>query len=234
MKTILIIGDSWGVPNYFGEPGVDSKYHTEYLLRDLGYKVYNCALNGAGNLRSLENAKKFLKGESIPHPAGRPPYHSQIIDIINPKIDWVIWFHTEFFRDGILNKDWSLESNLHNHASIQYNAVKEFVESINSKLAVIGGQCPLRNEFFEILNADFIIEDWRHDIMNIQFPKVYTLSLQNDWLDQVKESTDSKLKILDDHKFIYDSLSKSEDFPDGGHPGIRPHNDLVKKLENIL
>jgi hypothetical protein len=41
LKNILILGCSFGVPNYFGPPGVAAKDHTEFLLKkkDILYTI---------------------------------------------------------------------------------------------------------------------------------------------------------------------------------------------------
>ena len=80
--NILIIGDSWGVPNYppydlnlqhYGDP---PETHTEFLLRAQGYKVTNCSIDASGNLKTILAGIKYAETESV---------------------DWIIWFHTEMF-----------------------------------------------------------------------------------------------------------------------------------------
>ena len=50
MKKILLLGDSWGVPNYNGLPGISPDQHTEYLLINLGYEVVNFSMNGLNKM----------------------------------------------------------------------------------------------------------------------------------------------------------------------------------------
>ena len=84
-KTILIIGDSWGIPDYkISVPNctvLAPKEHTEYRLRNLGYNVINCSIIASSMLATISKAKELLNKER------------------NLKIDWIIWFHTESIRD---------------------------------------------------------------------------------------------------------------------------------------
>lgn len=245
MKTILILGDSWGVPNYYGKPGVPHHCHTEYLLRNLGYKVYNCSINGGGNIETIIRAKEFVKGTPIEHPGRkyRTTKHRTItIDEVNPNIDWILWFHTEFFRDEFYS-NMLLEDLLSITAKNQYKMMADFKESLNSKIAVIGGQCPVRDEIFDFFQPDFIIKDWRSEIVEIKLPLVFTLAANSfinrrtpgkNWIDAIADNIETKTKILDDHLFIFDVMQNSPDFPDGCHPGKEPHKKLVDRLDPIL
>jgi hypothetical protein len=157
MKTILIIGDSWGVPNYQGPPGSPPETHTEYRLRELGYTVYNCAINGGSNGKSTNLASKFLSGdltglestclinklwpEGIPSKMAREPEGFRALrdgQVRRPwpsgvdkdlKIDVIIWFHTEFMR-GEYKFDFvntSIEQNIIHGAQHDYTIVRDFL-----------------------------------------------------------------------------------------------------------
>jgi hypothetical protein len=108
MANVLIIGDSWGVPNYppahYGDIDRDHigdppEIHTEFLLRSLGHTVVNCSMNAKGNLTSI------LKG--IEH-------------VQSNRVDWIVWFHTEMLRDAYLNG-----------MNKTYYKISELVESIS-------------------------------------------------------------------------------------------------------
>ena len=212
--NILILGDSWGVPNYYGPPGVDAKYHTEFLLKDLGYTVYNCANNGGSNLASISSAKNHLIS----------------------KIDWIIWFHTESLRDRNLfdaDKSFLINDVIESNSRIIYQEFDKLKKFTSAKTLVIGGQAKLLDCFYEITSADFVIPDWRSSIFGKQFPTVHTLC----HLDLIEKSADSlefKNRLLKDHKTILDQMKWSEDFPDNCHPGIRPHRELVEKFSALI
>jgi hypothetical protein len=139
--NILILGCSFGVPNYYGgSPTGMKEHHTEFLLRDKGHVVYNCSQNAGSNLQTLERAKKYLNGMAIVHPAyhQNPPtdqFVNQFIQCKNIKaLDLIIWFHTELSRDGI-------------HANTVYSKFTEFFSTHNAKVAVIGGAGDVLPEF---------------------------------------------------------------------------------------
>jgi hypothetical protein len=237
--NILIIGDSWGVPNYFGSPGIDKEYHTEYLLRNLGYNVYNCSRNGDGNISSLERAKQFLLGFPISHPAGTHPNFPKLydydisVDSPNPKIDYIIWFHTEFFRN-FDPTNMMLDQAILESANLQYSIISEFVKEQYAKLIVIGGQCPVRKELYNYIKPYFVIEDWRSEIIGKKLPEVYTLSRPESWLNSIIDGTDFKLELIEKHHTILRAMQESDDFPDNCHPGIKPHMELTKTLSELL
>lgn len=231
MKTILMIGDSWGVPNYYGKPGVDEKFHTEFILKNKGYDVHNCSQNGSGNISSLEKAKQYLNGDIVSHP-GKQNECVQLTKI-PLKVDFIVWFHTEFFRDDKINKQLGLEENLSFSANRQYKLISDFSKNLNSKLIVIGGQSPIRKEIYNFCNPFFIIPDWRSLIVKQQLPACYTTSRVT-WIEEFNEPIDVKLKLLEIHNVVLSAMTNSEHFPDGGHPGIEPHAWLSNTLDNIF
>jgi hypothetical protein len=240
MKTILIIGDSWGVPNYEGKPGDPPETHTEFRLRELGYTVYNCAMNGGSNSKSIELARKFLSGE----PAVLEPIY--LINKLYPcniektvdkdyKIDAIVWFHTEFMR-GDYKFDFvntSIEQNIIYGAQHDYTIVGDFVnEHPYAKLVVIGGQSPVTTDIlYQYLTPDLVIQDWRSELLDMPLPTVHTLIKPELWVEPSRVDTmDYKLKVLEDHKIILDAMQNSDLFPDNCHPGGKAHEQLTKRL----
>jgi hypothetical protein len=240
MKTILIIGDSWGVPNYEGLPGSPPETHTEYRLRELGYTVYNCAINGGSNSKSTNLASKFLSGEPTvlePIYLINKLYPEGIATTVDKdlKIDVIIWFHTEFMR-GEYKFDFvntSIEQNIIHGAQHDYTIVGGFVnEHPNAKLVVIGGQSPVITDIlYQYLTPDLIIQDWRSELLNMPLPNVHTLIKPELWIEPSKVDTmDYKLKVLEDHKIILDAMQNSDLFPDNCHPGGNAHEQLTTRL----
>lgn len=241
MKTILIIGDSWGVPNYEGsEHGADPSEHTEYRLRELGYTVYNCAMNGGSNGRSIQLARKFLSGEPTvlePICLVNKFYPDGIKKTVNKndKIDVIVWFHTEFMR-GDYNFDFvniSIEQNIIHGAQYDYTIARNFVnEHPYAKLVVIGGQSPVITDIlYQYLTPDLVIQDWRSELLNMPLPIIHTITKPELWVEPNRVDTlDYKLKVLEDHKIILDAMQRSDLFPDNCHPGGNAHEQLTKRL----
>jgi len=129
--NFLILGCSWGVPNYSGLYGDPIDTHTEYILKAKGHNVINCAGNGASNLQSLDRANLYLAGKPIRHPAFpevKTRLHLEDLDI---KIDWVIWFQTAFLRDdkSVLPS----ETLIKDIAQLTYSGINRYLKNSNQK-----------------------------------------------------------------------------------------------------
>lgn len=250
MKTILILGDSWGVPNYYGLPGPPFEEHAEYRLRELGYRVYNCSLNGGSNIATVNRAKEYLSGEPIVlepvqmHGQWREP---SMIDIVNPVVDWIIWFQTEFFRYCRANA-MKLDEAIIQFAHHDYNYVFDFIKTLKNtsspdlKVAVIGGQSPIIPDIlYQYYIPDFMVQDWRSEIVGRKLPEVHALmnivhnSDTMNWVNEsFSDSIDVKIEFLDKCKIVLDSMIECEDFPDNCHPGSNPHKLLTEKLHSVF
>jgi len=229
--NVLILGCSFGVPNYIRPPGVPPEDHTEFILCDFGHNVINCAINGGSNLDSLKRACDFLSGKSIIHPA----YKNQTLQgIADQPIDWIVWFHTELYRDF---KNLPNKTNLyeHDHASLAkmtYQAYKDFQRKINAKLAVVGGAGDLHKCFDEYFTPDFVIRKWKSEILGIDTTS--DLLWQQEYFDHSKDSIEQKLKHIESNLDLLDLMNASDDFPDNIHPGSKPHRKLSEKLHKIF
>ena len=142
--NILILGCSFGVP----DNGCPAEMHTENQLRLLGHNVYNCARSGASNMESLTLGKKFVEENTE----------------IN--IDWVVWFHTELIRE--YESKANIKYDFETMAQITYTSYFNFVNSINSKVAIIGGAAPVYYSLFNYIKPDFCIPYWFEEILNLQ------------------------------------------------------------------
>jgi hypothetical protein len=227
MANVLIIGDSWGVPNYppahYGDfdrvhIGDPPEIHTEFLLRTLGHTVVNCSINAKGNLSSI------LKG--IEHVQSNP-------------VDWIVWFHTEMLRDSYLNglnkTYYKISELVESISEIVYKKFQELKQISGARSIVIGGQAPVLDSFYKHTSADHVKRDWRGEILNREFPIVHSICTL-DLLDSpyCTDSIEDKLRLLDQHKIILDAMSESSDFPDRCHPGQRPHAELCVWLGKII
>lgn len=258
MKTILIIGDSWGVPNYttslydlkFVEKTGDTHdTHTEYLLRNKGYKVHNCSINGASNSATINLARKYLNGEKVIleprnlnfnlHPTNIKTANSKTTYVTSIekgcKIDVFIWFHTEFCRDPYFDKAKNINDNIKYSAEKTYSLAADFFKEYpQAKIVVIGGQAPVATEILhQYLMPDYLIQDWRSEIIGIKLPVVHTLSNLK-LVDKSIDTTEFKLDLLEKHEVIMDAMRNSPDFPDNKHPGASAHEKLAERLHEFI
>lgn len=223
--NILILGCSFGVPNYYDThlTGM-KKHHTEFLLRDKGHVVHNCSQNAGSNLQTLERANTYLSGLPIVHPAyhKNPPTNQFVDQFIECKnieaLDLIIWFHTELSRDSI-------------PAKTVYLKFTEFFCTHNAKVAVIGGAGDVAPEFLTMYTPDFFIQSWRRLILGKDVPLSNTLSSASS-IDNSNLSLTEKLKIVDNNLTLIELVKQSPHFFDGCHPGAWPHQDLVDRLIN--
>ena len=212
--NILILGCSFGVP----DNGCPAEFHTENQLKILGHTVYNCARRGASNLASLKIAKEFCNNTAL-------------------KIDWIVWFHTELIRDCC---DLHVELqgidkfSFTDQAKIVYNRYAEFANTLQAKVAVIGGAGPVYPSLYSYITPDFCIPSWFNEILNLNLPQIQTLS-RLDIIEKMQSiGKQTKLEILQQHEEILNALEASEDFPDKYHPGARPHQELAQRLHKIF
>jgi hypothetical protein len=242
--NILIMGDSWGVPNYDGDPNSFFEYHhTEFLLRNLGYNVYNCSLAGGSNLEVLARAKKYLSGEEIKHPASPHSCNPEKFKNLTIKlestpltVDWILWFHTELARDFNADLVRSNKTNINTQlvAHITYSRFFEFQRSMGVPMIVVGGAAPVHPIMYEYGTPVLCIDDWRSDILGKQLPHVQTLSRLDVVDENAIDSKADKYDILINHSLIQKLVEESLDFPDNSHPGQKPHRELTEQIDKFI
>lgn len=251
MKQILIMGDSWGVPEYSLTPGellsdptnvvrpkfwldaepnyTDGIYHTDQYLRGLGYDVYNSAQGGISNVQAIRRAISCIKNEKL-----------------NP--DLIIWFHTALFRD-YQHFQWqisllkSYEQAVDDLAEAVYGKMANFLKENNDiPFIAVGGQAPLvKHVFDKYLNPFFRVDDWRSEILQEKLPEFQAFGSEpmlHSWTWH-PETIKKLLSISDLYRDKMTALSNSaqiEDplFPDGCHPGRTPHYELTKKIHDAI
>jgi hypothetical protein len=214
--NFLILGCSWGVPNYSGQLGDPVETHTEFLLQTAGHNVINCCINGGSNLSSLKRAKLYLARKKISRPA-YPTYDNKIqLNDTNIKIDWTIWFQTEFLRDEKIVQ--TRKNLLETIAQKTYLDYQDFFKSIGTKVALIGGNSDLHPCYKKYLDPDFVIESWSSNILG-QEPTRFD---PND--------PELEFKFIDNELRLQKLKSNSILFPDKSHPGAIAHAKLVEKI----
>jgi len=234
--NILITGDSWGVPWYDKITNEPTKMF-EYHIKGLGYNTYNSALKGGSNLEAIDRSIRLLSGGSILHPSSkfdkdhvryttRPDVTLSHI----PKIDWIIWFHTEFGRDWF--RDVYLEDiRPSNIAKETYTRFFELKNSIGANAIVIGGQSPVFPTFTDYGSVELSIPDWRSDLL-----------CKNTAVKNIFDSKRARLRGTEDQKYeqwINDPdlgrfIRESPDFPDNSHPSDDAYKELAAQLHEFI
>lgn len=246
MKRILIIGDSWAIIpcNIYTPQSLWEKWHLEnkkdkgvldwldFKLLQRGHSVSNRSYGGNQNWFQLGIAETFLDA-SIKN---------------NFHIDIIIWFHTELLRDAHINpnlsnnkdldtiKNHGLETLIDDIAIKTYNYATElYNKSPTTQWAIIGGHAPVSKKHKHLLSwADFILEDWRAQILNREIPECHTLSFQEkDW-DSLRENCDLDLQVilqeLQNKQLIMEICNDKELFYDGVHPSPKSNLLLTEQL----
>lgn len=217
--TILIVGDSWANPNYYGPPLPPPEKHLQYLLADQGFDVINLSINGGCNFEAIERVQMWFNGDQIinPYPYNPPVYKDQ-------KIDYIIWFHTSPLRDLGPHKHYQGTVLPDTYFMDLNNLIRNTMPN-NAKVIAIGGCCALNKDIDRNL-FHYYIDCWKSDIFNVTLPEArwWGANNKNTLPDPSKEEVD-QASLIQDH------IDKNLDvFPDLGHPGEKPHAELFQRL----
>lgn len=266
MKTILILGDSWGVPEFHKRfSTMNLKGHIQNLFLDAGYKVYNCSKNGASNLGTLHLARQFVNGTlSQLEPAidytqrfknytllATPKSNLQTIEE-DFKIDYLIWFHTEFFREAQVDREKTYNENVEMISHLVYKEYATFMKRLQCKTIVIGGQAPVHTDvLLQYIKPDLLLEDWRSDLVRGEkefiditlgdgthykskyLPKLHSFGV-HDRITSTVEKEETRIELEKYHKIINHALWNSDMFPDNCHPGNAAHAQLFKIITKFM
>lgn len=217
---ILIAGDSWANANYYGPPGPPPETHLHYLLEAEGYEVVCVAVNGGCNFGTIDQAKDWFNGVEINNPW---PYDPPLFD--NHEFDYIIWFHTSPYRDCVKQTYYNDKANVFDpdaYYPILNQKIREEFTS-RAKVIAIGGCVKLSPRIDKSL-FHYYIEDWKSDIVGVDLPEGMWWGIcgwENPTVQDVEEAEEIS-------KYVY----INDDFPDGGHPGIRPHAELLQRLKS--
>ena len=229
MKTILMLGDSFGVPNWYGPPiGAPPEDHVEFLLKDMKhggtnkYNVTNLSTNGSFGDKHVEQLELFM--------------HT------NPtaKVDYVVWFHNasiSFIMPPLV--DHQLHDYIRDRLLIVYTKMLELKKRLGARWVVIGGSSPLPDFYYPFCIHDYVIHDWRAKILNENLPQVFGSGVLSNRLlinsELNTESLELKHRANTNFEDIQTLLSKNKNlFPDSCHPGIKPHRDLSIELDSYF
>jgi hypothetical protein len=231
--NILIIGDSWSKPDGYTEPQIPPNFAKtvlplEYYLMSKGHTVFNRGEGGRGNMNSLRLGTYFV----------------QMANHLNINIDLIIYFNSDLSRDRntIYSASWdpitgkTVQKNYPKTLKEVSDEIYEYHKSnlnhlrklYKGKWAIIGGCAPLyRPEDFSF--ADFIIEDWRseildHNVQSSQWLFDYPFLSQLDDLDNTEKEAD----IIENLWKV--TRERIDLFPDQSHPNMELHQQLGERI----
>lgn len=226
--NILIVGDSWSKPDGYSRPSIvpytnQTILPLEYYLLSKGHTVYNRGEGGRGNCNSLLLAEYFLA----------------MAPAVNINIDLLIFFNTDLSRDRHEVYGWpqripypktltEVTESIFEHNIKCLDRVKALYKG---KWAIIGGCASFyKPDFYSF--ADFIIEDWRSEILGY---KVETSQWLYDYpfLENTINDIDVIEKEADKIEKIWDATKSRLDlFPDGSHPSMMLQQQLGERIHN--
>jgi hypothetical protein len=227
---IVILGDSWGEPNWRGPmyPGFTQGGHTAPRLEHMGHTVYNYSESGRSNMNTWLRLKV------------RPP----------PRADVAIWFHTEIARDIARDhRPGSLSKTLNHTADWVYSRCSQIqtLHLAGVPLIVIEGQSRLHQpQFDRYFNKDqcpqasgyTLIPDWRAELLGQTTlpytPLLVMLMAGGEILGDFTDDLEEKSQWITDTEYVVDLMKHSPMFPDNCHPGDLAHEQLVNRLIKLF
>lgn len=225
--NILILGDSWGTPNYvFPMSDYRAKNHFAELLADSGHRIVNLSENGASNGRII--------GSALSHGP----------DFIG-KPDVVIWLHTSLMRDwqdmrnmhipGQNIDNVSAASALVIGAKQVYPRIRELLDKYdNPPLILVEGHGYALEPYLSQHVKPYHMFNMRELVIGKKLPRQHWIS-ESGYLDQLTDYTKQEIEqVVANIEIISDAMSESGLFPDDSHPGDKAHRTLYNYLQPFL
>lgn len=243
---IALIGDSWAVPNRFPswENCFPPEAHLQQHLKNLGHEIYNFAQNGGSNLHSLKNLETAITQNYYwRYELLNTDWHR--VDLKEKfNCDLVIWFFTEWVRDCIPKGpkyygNYTLDSLEKIMLAEIFSYAKNLKNQMDAKWLLIGGQAAVPQNADLLGVNDFIIYDWRSDIVQEKLPYVPYVSIQMDHIKFImspncKNTLEEKEGFFNRVEYIMSKMTEDK-FWDACHPGAGPHKDLSDFIQtNII
>jgi len=221
---ISIVGDSWGYPLLGGCNDLqlyNPEDHTENNLIRLGYTVNQYAYGGISNVESIHRMQNS------------PPR----------QCDWIIWFHTEAFRDfdgqfGTVSDPFRVIDKQNQILEWTYGEFERIRSRYDANVILIGGQAYTVPRLVDryIKNVKLHIVDWRAELLGVKRTGTHTLC--HPYLFE------ESCVCIDDKQTLYtliknntvwlDLMKKSDLFPDNCHPGGKAHKSLSMRIHKII
>lgn len=229
--NILMLGCSYGVPNYYGPPGDPAETHLEYRLTKAGHTVYNLSLNGGSNFSVFSRLEDYLNGHEVVK-----NYHKQIIleKPENFKVDLIIWFQTSVLRD-YSHSEGTLNERCIDLAHSTYKRLSDIREKLNDPpLIAIGGTAPLYDFFSEYVESVLVIENLLEFLLKQPVPFSHLAGAIIHVLEKAAEKIDILPQELEDANVILDLMANSDLYPDNCHPGGQVHQILFDHISEVI
>ena len=231
MKTIMLLGCGYGIPNYHGEPGDLPDTHLEKLLKKQGHTVVNLSVCGGSNLHVFDRAKEYINGRQTSTVVGLDK-HTNLPHC--PTIDYVIWLNTSTVRDIDVDIDTACTMQLVHLTHKTYQTIHELRKALHwPKLIAVGSCGPVDEQLLSDYGAvEFCIPDWRADLLEWE-----------EWSDHLSgaghifKNIDNIDNIDLDVGLAYTTqtaMADSELFPDGYYPGAVAHAGLFDNIKHLL
>lgn len=221
MTKIIILGDSWGEPNWrLARQGFTAQGHSEYRLRDLGCTVTNYSSSGGSNLTTWLAWAQDLTAA-----------------------DWLIWFHTDIGRDWPwqeLSRGWHYQELMDQTADQVYSRAQAiYARSNRPKIILVEGQSRRhRPQFDQYFSPHTVITDWRSQLLGRELPYSQLIgplsSADKNFFRSCRDSLELAHSLITDVETIMEAMKHSELFPDNCHPGDQAHAQLTQQLWEIV
>jgi hypothetical protein len=236
----FILGDSWGVGEWkkIGNTlpfGIKSVPNTglDYYLKINGHNVKNISAGSAGNFGQLRHAYWTLKE--------------------NHDYDYIIWFHTETYRDiqeiiindpaeaSIYFPNFTFELDLIKSLRYvnrqNYKYAQHIFDEFNIPFIVIGGHGPVDLVISEFSFAMHTIS-WLKELLNLSFDPPSTnlvgwpnvIKIANYYNINEKDFIIANFEELEKSEIALNLAENSINFPDNGHPSRQCFEQLANRI----
>jgi len=145
MTSIMIVGDSYGVPNFFDPLGPVPEEHISHLLRQQGFTVVSCAENGASLCRSIQLLQQHMESNTA-------------------DIDYVLWFHTQLWRSRTDRKPVVCDPAV---AAILWPKIEALRQRLHARMLMIGGSEDLSPDIRCHIQLHWHMPSWRRHILDL-------------------------------------------------------------------
>jgi len=225
--NIIIIGDSWAVPNYITpQPGWRARNHLSELLVDDGHSVLNMGQNGGSNIYSFQRLERQYEGFK---------------EFNNwEHNDYCIWYHTSMIRDAyeVIGK-WRASKcsneRLHAAADMSYAQIKQILQNLDIKnLIVMEGYSPIvEPEFSKHLSPLHVVKNLRAHITGQQLPNPFGVG-ESVYAENLKVSNAELELHINQVEQVQNAMAHSRMFPDYCHPDDRANKIIYDIVQGLI
>ena len=230
---VLMMGCSYGVPNFAGPPGDPPHTHLEQRLVEAGHTVYNLSLNGASNFEIFDRVDEYLAGIQVGY-GSSIKWSPGLVKPEDFSVDLIIWFQTSMLRDlRDVNKFMSDYSEQFAHETYErlFNLKKKLG---NPPLIAIGGVAPLYDFFSDYGECLLVIDNLIEYLLQEPIPFSHLFGAMHT-AARYRFSKDPRLdEEITNANVVADKVKASELFPDDSHPGGKAHQILFDHISEVI